>query len=168
MFLRTLLIFCTLASALWTQAQTVVVQGNVTRVLGSLNVPLPFQQVTIQVGSNTLTTLTDTMGFYSVVVSVPVFSPNQLIQVSTLCPSGGPLTQSVPLLQSISTYQINLACGAGGTGTSTMVSVSGVLMWSTGPAPSGQLVQFYSGNTTAPLGTAITGTGGFFTDTLNL
>jgi hypothetical protein len=168
MFLRTLLIFCTLASALWTQAQTVVVQGNVTRVLGSLNVPLPFHQVTIQVDSNTLTALTDTMGFYSVVVSVPVFRPNQLIQVSTLCPSGGPLTQSVPLLQSNSTYQINLACGAGGTGTSTMVSVSGVLMWPTGPAPSGQSVQFFSGNTTAPLGTAITGTGGFFADTLNL
>lgn len=168
MFVRALLIFLTLCSGFLAQAQFVVVQGNVTRVMGSLNVPLPLQQVTIQVDSNTLTALTDTMGFYSVTVTVPVFRPNQLIQVSTLCPGAGPLTQTVPLLQPNSTYQVDLACGGGGTGTSTMVSVSGVLLWPTGPAPSGQLVQFFGANTAAPLGTTFTGTGGFFADTLNL
>lgn len=154
---------------LFARAQTIVVQGFVSETIGTMSVPLPGQTVIVQVGPGfTTTSFTDSTGFYSVVVALPVFSPNQLIQVSTLCPTGGMLVQSAPLSPATSTYQIDLACGSGGGGGNAMVSVSGVLQWPSGPATSGQPIQFFDANSTTPLGVAFTGVGGFFSDTLSL
>ena len=151
------------------RAQTIVVQGFVSETIGTMSVPLPGQTVIVQVGPGfTTTSFTDSTGFYSVVVALPVFSPNQLIQVSTLCPTGVPLVQTVPLSPAVTTYQVDLACGAGGGGSNTMVSVTGVLQWPTGPAPAGQVVQFFVGTSTSPVGVALTASGGFFADTLNI
>ncbi|MCE2840244.1 MAG: hypothetical protein LW729_02515, partial [Bacteroidetes bacterium] len=165
-FLATLLLCI---GSIVARAQTIVVQGFVSETIGTMSVPLPGQTVIVQVGPGfTTTSFTDSTGFYSVVVALPVFSPNQLIQVSTLCPTGGPLVQTVPLNPAVTTYQVDLACGAGGGGSITMVSVSGVLQWPTGPAPAGQVVQFFVGTSTSPLGVALTASGGFFADTLNI
>ena len=165
-FLATLLLCI---GSIVARAQTIVVQGFVSETIGTMSVPLPGQTVIVQVGPGfTTTSFTDSTGFYSVVVALPVFSPNQLIQVSTLCPTGGPLVQTVPLNPAVTTYQVDLACGAGGGGSITMVSVSGVLQWPTGPAPAGQVVQFFVGTSTSPVGVALTASGGFFADTLNI
>ena len=166
---RFLMILAGVLGCLIAQGQVVVVQGQVSLALGSVVIPMPGQGVTIQVGvGSTTTTLTDSTGFYSAVVAVPVLSPNATIQVSTLCPTGGLLVQSAPLSPATSTYQIDLACGAGGGGGTAMVSVSGVLQWPSGPATMGQPVQFFGANSTTPLGVAFTGVGGFFSDTLNI
>ena len=148
---RLLMILAVVLGCMTAQGQVVVVQGQVSQNLGSVAIPMPGQGVTIQVGvGSTTTTLTDSTGFYSAVIALPVLSPNAIIQVSTLCPTGGMLVQSAPLSPATSTYQIDLACGSGGGGGNAMVSVSGVLQWPSGPATSGQPIQFFDANSTTP------------------
>jgi len=149
-------------------AQAITVQGQVSMNLSGVTIPLPMQPVVISLGNTTTaTTMTDSTGFYSISSVFPPFSPNSSILVSTNCPNGGSVSNTQSFNPAISTYNVPLTCGGGGGGT-VAVSINGALIWPTGPAPAGQLVQFYLPGGFNPVGSATTGPNGFFQDTLML
>ncbi len=150
-------------------AQSITVQGQVSMNMAGINIPLPIQSVVINLGgSTTMTTMTDSSGFYSISVVFPALSPNTRILVSTNCPNSGTVSNSQLLNPATTVYNLPLTCGAGGGGVSTMVLVHGALIWGLAPAPAGQLVQFYLSGSLASVGSTMTGTNGIISDTLNL
>jgi len=113
------------------------------------------------------TAITDSSGFYSATFSAPSILPGAVIMVTVLC--GGPtgpgtlLTGTATYVQGITSYTVNLTCGAS---SARVLSISGLYLDPSGTGIAGQSVQLYHNQYNTPLRTLITTAGGFFSDTL--
>lgn len=136
---RTLaLLFFTLFG-LTASAQNIVVRGQVLfNQLPTAGIPV----VVVITGGVTATTITDSMGNYSMSVARPVISQGTVSATAT-CPTGAPVTTSVPFNPVSQIYTLNIGCGTGGSMQS--IVLYGSLLDTNGTNVAGLTVQFFLG-----------------------
>lgn len=154
------LLFFTLFG-LTASAQNIVVRGQVLfNQLPTAGIPV----VVVITGGVTATTITDSMGNYSMSVARPVISQGTVSATAT-CPTGAPVTTSVPFNPVSQIYTLNIGCGTGGSMQS--IVLYGSLLDTNGTNVAGLTVQFFLGGpSNLLLGSTTTLNGGWFADTL--
>jgi phosphatidate phosphatase APP1 len=142
-------------------AQTITVRGQV------LFNQLPTAGIPVVVGITggvMASTFTDSMGNYSVLVAQPFISQGTVSATAT-CPTGAPVTNSVPFNPVSQLYTINIGCGMGGA--MQTIYLYGSLLDTNGTNIAGLPVQFHLGGpSNLLLGSTTTQGGGWFADTL--
>jgi hypothetical protein len=144
----------------------ITVQGT---VLGSSGAPVVSSLVRISfANSGTVTTFTDSVGYYSATLNVPVFLPSNAITVMASCSSptgpGSTVTGTANYSVGTTNYTVNLACGS----VSRVLIVSGSLVNAFGQGLPGQSVQLFLNQYSTLTRAVTTDANGQFADTMTV
>jgi hypothetical protein len=142
-------------------AQTITVRGQ---VLFNQQPTAGIPVVVAITSGVSATTLTDSMGNYSVSIARPIIAQGTVSATAT-CPTSIPVTASAPYNPVSQIYTLNINCGTGGAMQS--IFLYGSLLDTNGTNIAGLPVQFYLGGpSNLLLGSTTTMSGGWFADTL--
>ncbi|MFM7586619.1 MAG: hypothetical protein ACKO6M_06335, partial [Bacteroidota bacterium] len=142
-------------------AQTITVRGQ---VLFNQQPTAGIPVVVAITSGISATTLTDSMGNYSVSIARPIIAQGTVSATAT-CPTSIPVTASAPFNPVSQIYTLNINCGTGGAMQS--IVLYGSLLDTIGTNIAGLPVQFYLGGpSNLLLGSTTTLNGGWFADTL--